>query len=123
MSYLRRLIHRCAIKRPTVARSETGTRKATYAVVTGSESVPCLLVERDAARVQAEFGAQVKCDAIVLFPRGTEIRPNARVADGKNDKLVITDEQGRVSEWLVESSKDSASARSMVVAAVNRAAR
>lgn len=122
MPYLRRLIHRAEVRRPTATKSDTGVVKNTLATVSGMESVPCLLMPADAKRALELFGADLRCDALVYFAAGTDIRPKVAGADGKNDLLVVTDESGAATAWLVEATRDPASARRYLVCAVTRAA-
>lgn len=122
MPYTSRLIHRAAVHRYATARSTTGQIKPTYAAVSGLESVKCLLIQSDAERVQKMFGATIEATALVEFKYGIDLRPDIENSDGKNDKLVITDERGIVTTWLVVATRDPASARKMIVAAVTRAA-
>ena len=122
MAYLRRLIHRAAVSRPGITQTASGVRKEALAAVSGMESVPCLLHPKPSKRITREFGADIQYEAIAMFKAGTDIRPKLGSTDGKNDRLVITDEDGATSSWLVVASLDSASARKLLVAFLKRSA-
>lgn len=121
MAYLRRLLHRAAIKRQTITVNDQRQRVASYATVDGMGAVPCLMMAGDAAQLIQDFGPDLNCDASVLFPRNTVLYPNPAAPDAKGDRLDITDENGVVSKWLVLKTRDPASARGLIVAAVARA--
>lgn len=120
MSYSRRLIHRCNLFRPTTSQDDTGAPKATMPGSPTAADVPCLLVPADAKRVAQMFGADIQCDAFVLFAGGADVRPSAHRSDGLNDKLVVTDEMGRSSSWMVLASRDAGAARRQIIAAVRK---
>lgn len=118
MAYLRRLIHTCDLYRPTVAATSTGASQATMPGSPTTAGIKCLLHPRPSRRDLQPFGADVRCDALVFFPYGTDVRPKLASSDGKNDRLKITDELGAVTYWTVEATREPASARRFVVAAV-----
>lgn len=118
--YVRRLVHRAAFYRMTITDRSTGTEQSAEDLVGGMSSVPCLLQPMNAQRAMTLFGADLKCDAVVLFKAGTDVRPKLGATGGTNDKLVITEENGTVSTWLVVGSRDPAAARKMTMAAVRR---
>ncbi|MGE3409028.1 MAG: hypothetical protein AB7I37_19590 [Pirellulales bacterium] len=120
MPYISQLTDRAAVYRPTIAEGSTGQRKATPVIVAGMDAVPCKLMDAGHSRLQEVFGATVKADCMVYFPADTDVRPGLTATDGKNDRLVITNERGVVSRWLVASVKDPGSRRKMIVAAVVR---
>ena len=122
MAYLRRLIHTAAIWRPTTTKSDTGIERA---VMPGSATatVKCLLNDRPSKRLLEQYGADVKCEAIIFFPARTDVRPSVSQDSGLNDKVIITDERGVVTTWLLTSVDDPGSAGKMITATAKRASR
>jgi hypothetical protein len=119
MAYLRRLIHRAAVWRCPIVRGGLGQdTPGAPAVVTGYEALPCLLLQDQTDRIQRAFGPDLDADSIVEFAAGVELRPRIGLSDGQNDILVVTDERGVVSRWMVKATKDPGSARKMTWAAV-----
>lgn len=120
MPYIASLIHAAAVYRPTVDRSSTGVRQASYgdSPVEGMSAVPCRLVVGETDRIERIFGADLNAGGLVYFAGGTDIRPNDLQPDAKNDLLTITDELGNVTNWLVLNTKDPAGMHKMLVAAV-----
>lgn len=119
MAYLRRLIHRATVRRPTVARTTTGVKAATLAdVATG---VRCCLQEGSQKRMLELFGADLQADGMVFLAAGADVRPNATTVDGKSDHLVIVNGAGAaLGTWQVVATKNPGGADRMLVAAVKR---
>lgn len=118
MAYLRRLIHRATVARPTVARTSTGVRAATLANV--ATAVPCLLQQGEQKRLLELFGADVQAEGMVFFAAGADVRPNATTSDGKSDHLTITNGGAALGVWQVVATKNPAAGDKMLVAAVKR---
>lgn len=121
MAYSRRLVHSCNLFRPTVTQDGIGVGKAAYPGSPTTANIPCLLQPKPSRRDLREFGADVQCDAIVLFMAGEDVRPRLGMSDGKNDKLVITDRLGNVTTWVVQASRNPALADVMLTVAVAEA--
>lgn len=122
MAYLRRLIHSCAIWRPTTSKSSTGIEKAVMPN-SATATVKCFLNDSPSKRMLEQYGADVRCDGVVFFPAGTDVRPSVEQAAGLNDKLVITDERGVVTTWLITGVHNPCGAQKMITAMVKRASR
>jgi len=119
MAYLRHLIHRATIRRPTIAKDDVGQQVATLA--NAATNVPCRLHPRSEIEKLEKFGADVKCDAVVLFKFGTDIRPGAANTSGLADSLTIVDQYGRSTKWQVQSTSETAVSGKMLGVYVTRA--
>jgi hypothetical protein len=108
MGYLRHLIHRATIKRPTATLSDTRAEVVTLSTV--ATGVKCHLHPRSNTENLMKYGADVSCDAVLLFPVGTDIRPSHAATKGTADYIEVTDQRGEVTKWRVESTREVAMA-------------
>lgn len=118
MPFLNRLIDRAAVYRWSVS-TLSGVRERTgsYSAVSGSSAVPCLLLEGRPQVVVETFGRDLSCDAIAHFAAGSNVGPSTASADGRPDKLVVTEKSGRVTTWLVVAAQNAGNrGRGLVVA-------
>ncbi len=121
MSYFGHLQHIATVERSSgTSRDESGKIVPNYQPVTTLTAIPCRLNEGVMKTELEAFGREVEADALVYFEPDTDIRPRPSDASPSLDKLIITDENSKVSTWLVMQALDPSSRRRLIVAAVKQ---